>query len=134
LHRNQIHPPPHHTTPHHTTPHYTTAWSGNIKLYYSDTDSIFIEGNIDSSFIGSKIGQLKLEYKFKEVVFIAPKVYGGVLEDGSAPRSTIHPLCPCHSTNPRERCGWWIGIKGKSGVVWCGQRQEIIKIKGLKIK
>lgn len=48
------------------------------NLYYSDTDSIDIDYEIDPSLIGSGLGQLKLEHEFKEATFIAPKVYGGI--------------------------------------------------------
>ena len=30
----------------------------------------------------SKLGQFKLENVFKEIVFLAPKVYGGITENG----------------------------------------------------
>jgi DNA polymerase type B, organellar and viral len=47
-----------------------------INLYYSDTDSIFTDSEIDESFIDSRIlGKLKLEYICKRAIFLAPKVY-----------------------------------------------------------
>lgn len=33
--------------------------------------------------VGSDLGQFKLEYSFKKGVFLAPKVYGLLLEDGT---------------------------------------------------
>jgi len=48
------------------------------NLYYTDTDSIDIDYEIDPALIGSGLGQLKLEHEFKEATFIAPKVYGGI--------------------------------------------------------
>lgn len=45
------------------------------KCYYSDTDSIFLEKELDSKYVGTELGKFKLEYKFKEGYFIAPKVY-----------------------------------------------------------
>ena len=49
----------------------------DYNLYYSDTDSIYIDKPLENSFISDKIlGKLKLEYICKDAVFIAPKVYG----------------------------------------------------------
>jgi len=56
-----------------------------FKLYYSDTDSAFIDGNLEDIYpnlIGNKLGQLKPEYDFKKALFLAPKVYGGITQDG----------------------------------------------------
>lgn len=48
----------------------------NIKLYYSDTDSVFVDKPFDPSLIDSKIlGKLKLEYICEEAVFLGPKCY-----------------------------------------------------------
>ena len=56
----------------------------NIKLYYTDTDSIFINlspqelNNIYPSapnICGSEIGKMKLEYKINRAVFLGPKAY-----------------------------------------------------------
>lgn len=55
-----------------------------FKLYYSDTDSAFIDielSNVNPDLIGSELGQLKPEYDFKEAVNLAPKVYGGITKD-----------------------------------------------------
>lgn len=54
-----------------------------INLYYSDTDSIYVDKPLHPVFVGQEIGELKLENKFKEAVFLAPKVYAGQLEDDS---------------------------------------------------
>lgn len=58
----------------------------NFLLYYSDTDSIFVvflnDNYLPSSIVGTNIGQLKLEYLIKEAVFLAPKVYALITEDG----------------------------------------------------
>ena len=48
----------------------------NFKLYYSDTDSIFIDKSLPNEYVGNKLGQMKLEYIIKRAVFLAPKVYG----------------------------------------------------------
>jgi hypothetical protein len=64
----------------------------SVKLYYTDTDSIDIDKELDSSLIGSKLGQMKLEDVFKESVYIAPKVYGGIGEKGSSYDKEIYEL------------------------------------------
>ncbi len=53
--------------------------SKDYNLYYTDTDSIYIDKPLDSKFIGSDLGQFKLENIFKYGIFLAPKVYGGLL-------------------------------------------------------
>ena len=50
-------------------------------LLYTDTDSIFIEGELPEHLIGSFLGQFKLENKFKEIVFLGPKIYSGITQD-----------------------------------------------------
>ena len=54
----------------------------NFKLYYSDTDSAAIDRPLPKSMIGSALGQFKLEHVVERAVFLAPKVYGLVTEDG----------------------------------------------------
>lgn len=51
----------------------------DIQVLYTDTDSIATDKKLDNKYIGSEIGQMKLEYKFDEVLFLAPKVYGGII-------------------------------------------------------
>jgi len=52
-----------------------------LKLYYTDTDSIFINLSpeqldfIIPNSIGKNIGQLKLEYIIKRAIFLGPKAY-----------------------------------------------------------
>lgn len=57
----------------------------DIKLLYTDTDSLFIVGELPSYLIGNKLGQFKLEHTFLpgKCVILSPKVYGGILSDGS---------------------------------------------------
>ena len=46
------------------------------NLYYSDTDSLYFDGPLPDSFISNiELGKLKLEGKYDEGVFLAPKVY-----------------------------------------------------------
>jgi len=51
-----------------------------IKIFYTDTDSLFTNKYLNKNLIGTKIGQWKLEYDFDEAVFLAPKVYGGIIK------------------------------------------------------
>jgi DNA polymerase type B, organellar and viral len=49
----------------------------DYNLYYSDTDSIYIDKPLNDSFISNtELGKLKLEKICKYSVFLAPKVYG----------------------------------------------------------
>jgi DNA polymerase elongation subunit (family B) len=45
-------------------------------VFYSDTDSVFLEHPIDNKYISKKIGDFKLECKIKKGVFISAKTYG----------------------------------------------------------
>ena len=56
--------------------------SDKFRLFYSDTDSIFIDQELDESLIGNEIGQFKLEYKVVEGVFLGPKIYAVKCADG----------------------------------------------------
>jgi hypothetical protein len=50
-----------------------------IKLFYTDTDSIIVEGPIPSEFIGEELGQMKDELKggfIKKAYFLGIKKYG----------------------------------------------------------
>ena len=48
----------------------------NINLYYSDTDSIYTDSDVDSSFIDNKqLGKLKFESESVEAIFLGPKMY-----------------------------------------------------------
>lgn len=50
----------------------------NLIIFYTDTDSIFSNKPLPSHLIGKELGKLKLENIFKEIIFICPKVYGGI--------------------------------------------------------
>jgi hypothetical protein len=53
-----------------------------ISLYYTDTDSIYTDSDIDDSFIhDTKLGKLKLENISKKAIFLAPKVYYLITEN-----------------------------------------------------
>lgn len=53
----------------------------DYTLYYSDTDSIIIDKQLPNDKVGKEIGLMKLENKLTEGVFIAPKVYAGIISD-----------------------------------------------------
>lgn len=44
-------------------------------LIYSDTDSLVLSKELDTSVIGSELGQLKLEHRIEKGIFISPKLY-----------------------------------------------------------
>jgi len=48
-----------------------------------DTDSIFTTTQLPEHNLGSALGQMKLEYVANKAIFIAPKVYGLILTDGT---------------------------------------------------
>lgn len=52
-------------------------------IYYSDTDSFFMDIPLPDSMVGDELGKFKLEYDIQEAVFLAPKVYALRLEDGT---------------------------------------------------
>jgi hypothetical protein len=54
----------------------------DFHLFYSDTDSIAIDSPLPKSMVGSILGQLKLEHVIDKAVFLAPKVYGLITENG----------------------------------------------------
>ena len=52
------------------------------KLYYSDTDSAFINKPLPDHLIGSALGQFKLESQISKAIFLAPKVYALITDEG----------------------------------------------------
>ena len=52
-----------------------------FKLFYSDTDSVYVSGNFPEEYIGIELGKFKLENTFTDIVFLAPKVYAGITLD-----------------------------------------------------
>jgi len=55
----------------------------DYNLYYTDTDSIFIDKPLPDSLLGNDIGQFKLVNTFKEAVFLGPKIYSGITNEGN---------------------------------------------------
>jgi hypothetical protein len=54
----------------------------DFKLYYMDTDSGFINKPLPDYLLGNKFGQFKLENVITKAVFLAPKVYGFITDEG----------------------------------------------------
>jgi DNA polymerase type B, organellar and viral len=52
------------------------------KLYYSDTDSGVFDKPLPSYMVGDGLGKFKLEHVISRAVFLAPKVYAFITEDG----------------------------------------------------
>ena len=52
-----------------------------LIIYYSDTDSLYVNMELDNKYIGPELGKLKLEHIFNDAVFLAPKVYGGITDN-----------------------------------------------------
>lgn len=61
----------------------------SFSLLYTDTDSGFFEGELPEELIGSGLGLFKLEAKYKEIVFLGPKIYSGITDDCAKASQTI---------------------------------------------
>ena len=60
----------------------------DMTLYYSDTDSVYVDKPLDDSLVSStELGKLKLENKITEAIFLAPKVYAFI--DSKTSQETI---------------------------------------------
>jgi hypothetical protein len=54
-----------------------------LEIYYSDTDSLVLNGALPENYCNSAaLGKFKLEHKFTEGIFIMPKVYYLLTEEG----------------------------------------------------
>jgi hypothetical protein len=55
----------------------------DINLYYTDTDSIYTDSDVEPSLIDSQVlGKLKLENTCNKAIFLTPKVYCLLTESG----------------------------------------------------
>lgn len=54
-----------------------------FKLFYSDTDSVVVDRPLPSFMVGNGLGQFKLEHVIERAVFLAPKVYGLLTQEGN---------------------------------------------------
>jgi hypothetical protein len=52
----------------------------NKNIYYTDTDSIDLDIMLPDKYVSNSLGDYKLENKFLNVVYIAPKVYAATFE------------------------------------------------------
>jgi len=52
----------------------------DYNLYYSDTDSIYIDKPLNNK--GKELGLMKLEYICDDAIFLAPKVYSLITDSG----------------------------------------------------
>ena len=51
-------------------------------IYYSDTDSLYLDHPLPKDLVDSKeLGKFKLEYIFKDSIFLGPKIYAGITAD-----------------------------------------------------
>jgi hypothetical protein len=55
----------------------------DYNLYYTDTDSIFIDKPLQDNFRVKGLGKMKLEYNLIEATFLSSKVYGGLCSDNN---------------------------------------------------
>ena len=56
--------------------YFSKIWFIYFNLYYSDTDSIYIDRPLNENFISSTIlGKMKLENIVDKAIFLSPKVY-----------------------------------------------------------
>jgi hypothetical protein len=71
-------------------------------LFYTDTDSAYLGDYLDAAYVGKNIGQMKLEVEFQEAVFLSPKAYAGITNDGKeiVKVKGFKILYPTHSLNP----------------------------------
>ena len=56
--------------------------NSSFIVLYSDTDSIFTNKPLPPEMVGEGLGLMKLENKFKEIVFLGPKIYSGITDKG----------------------------------------------------
>jgi hypothetical protein len=50
------------------------------KIFYTDTDSLHTNISLPDELVGNKLGQLKLEHVWKDVIYISNKAYIGISE------------------------------------------------------
>ena len=57
----------------------------DLNLYYTDTDSIYINRPLESELVDPKtLGLFKLENIFTDIVFLGPKIYAGKTVEGNS--------------------------------------------------
>jgi hypothetical protein len=48
------------------------------KIASLSTESIYIFKPLSVNYVGKELGKIKLEHTFKQILFLAPKVYDGI--------------------------------------------------------
>lgn len=51
-------------------------------LFYTDTDSVFLQHKLPDSVVGNKLGDLDLQYEISKAIFLRPKFYCMLTKDG----------------------------------------------------
>jgi hypothetical protein len=60
---------------HRATHNLRNASGPPIQVYYRDTDCVVLSAPLPANEVGGELGQMKLEHKIKNGIFIAPKLY-----------------------------------------------------------
>jgi DNA polymerase type B, organellar and viral len=93
------------------------------NLYYSDTDSLVIDKNIDITYlIGSEIGKFKLEHDINEAYFISNKTYCLKLNDD---KDTL--IIKAKGVNSRS-----LNIDSFKTLYWKNEKIEVLKRSSFK--
>jgi len=53
-----------------------------INILYGDTDSAYVDQPLPDDLVGDDLGQFKLEGTYKDIVFLAPKMYAAITTEG----------------------------------------------------
>ena len=52
------------------------------NIYYTDTDSLYLDHPLDENLVDPKeLGKFKLEYIFKDSIYLGPKIYAGITQN-----------------------------------------------------
>ena len=52
------------------------------NIYYTDTDSLYLDHPLESELVDPKLlGKFKLEYIFKDSIYLGPKIYAGITQN-----------------------------------------------------
>lgn len=91
-----------------------------LNIYYTDTDSIDVNQELKPKFIGSELGQMKLEHTFSSAIYLSPKMYGGKTEEyeivrikglkNPIPYSELLPLLTKNSTLEIKQEKWYSDV------------------------
>ena len=77
-------------------------------MYYTDTDSIFVDRTYAEKYLNhrihsDKLGFLKIEKDFDEICFISQKVYAGIKKDTSGEILMKFRSCPLEEIIERNK-------------------------------